>query len=124
MVRTPPYANMASTPLFLSISMHLFQKKILPAWQEFCSCCLCKACCSLGQKRGNERAITGRKIILTSPLEKISKTANNSTAKPRNISLQIYQKRLEILLVYIKEWLTLYKVFNVSSFCHNPIPQV
>ena len=52
---------------FLGISMHLFQKKILPACQECYSCCLCKVCSSLGQKKGNERAITGRKIILTCP---------------------------------------------------------
>ena len=29
---------------------------------------MCKVCSSLGQKWGNERAITGSKIILTSPL--------------------------------------------------------
>ena len=29
---------------------------------------MCKVCSSLGQKWGNERAITGRKIILTCPL--------------------------------------------------------
>ena len=43
--------------------MHLFKIKyyqqILPACQECCSCCLCKACSSFGQRRGNERAITG-----------------------------------------------------------------
>ena len=46
-----------------------FKTKILPACQECCSCCLCKVCSSLGQKSGNERAITGRKIVLTCPLE-------------------------------------------------------
>ena len=29
---------------------------------------MCKVCSSLGQKWGNERAITGSKIILTCPL--------------------------------------------------------
>ena len=52
---------------FLGISMHLFQKQILPACQECCSCCLCKVCSSLEQKKGYERAITGSKIILTCP---------------------------------------------------------
>ena len=42
-----------------------FSKEILPACQECWSWCLCKACSSLGWKRGNERAITGWKIILT-----------------------------------------------------------
>ena len=31
---------------------------------------MCKVCSSLGQKWGNERAITGSKIILTSPFLK------------------------------------------------------
>ena len=48
----------------------------------------------------------------------------NSTAKPQNLSLQIYQKRLDILPAYIIERLTVYKVSNVSSFRHNPTPQV
>ena len=56
--------------------------------------------------------------------EKISKTVNNLAEKPRNFSLRIYQKRLDMLPVNIKEQLTLYKVFNASSFCHNPTPQV
>ena len=53
---------------FLGISMHFFQKQILPACQECCSCCLCKVCSSLEQKKGYERAITGSRIILTCPL--------------------------------------------------------
>ena len=36
---------------------------------------MCKVCSSLGQKWGNERAITGSKIILTSPLGKPSMAA-------------------------------------------------
>ena len=52
---------------FLGISMHCFQQKILPACEECCSWCMCKVCSSLGQKWGNERAITGSNIILTCP---------------------------------------------------------
>ena len=48
-------------------------------------------------------------MIIELNFEKISKTAKNSTAKP--------QKRPDILPVYIKEQLILYKVFNVMS-CH------
>ena len=39
--------------------------------------------------------------------KKINKTVKNPTAKPRNVSLQIYQERPDILPVYIKEGLTL-----------------
>ena len=53
---------------FLGISMSLFQKQILPTCQEWCSCCLCKVCSSLEQKKGYERAIAGSKIILMCPL--------------------------------------------------------
>ena len=53
--------------------------------------------------------------IVEQDFEKISKTLKNSTGKPRNFSLRIYQKRLEVLPVYNKERMTLYKVFNVSS---------
>ena len=49
---------------FLGISIHLFQKQILPACQECCSCCLCKVCSSLEQKKGYERAITGEQNYL------------------------------------------------------------
>ena len=56
---------------------------------------------------------------------KNSKTVKNSTANPPkrqpvNLSetsgdtASVHQRA-----VYIKEQLTLYKVFNVSSFCHN-----
>ena len=45
-------------------------------------------------------------------VDKISKTVKNSTVKPRNFSLHIYQKRPEILPVYIKERLTLYSVYH------------
>ena len=61
-------------------------------------------------------------MIIELNFEKISKTVKNSTAKSQNFSLSIYQKRLDILPLYIKERLTLYKVINVSSFCHNPTP--
>ena len=49
-----------------------FFTKVVPASQEYCSCCLCKTCSSLGQNRGNERAITGRKIIFTCPFGLLS----------------------------------------------------
>ena len=50
---------------FLGILMHLLKTNIPPACQECCPWCMCKVCSSLGQKWGNERAITGIKIILT-----------------------------------------------------------
>ena len=64
-------------------------------------------------------------IIIELNFEKISKTVKNLTAKPWIFSLyKIYEKRLETLLVYIKEPLTIFKVLNVSSCCHNLIFQV
>ena len=51
---------------FLGILMHLLKTNIPPACQE---CCMCEVCSSLGQKWGNERAITGIKIILTCSLQ-------------------------------------------------------
>ena len=51
-------------------------------------------------------------IIIEVNFEKIGKAVKNSTAKPRNLSLWIFQKLLETLSVYIKERLTLYKDFN------------
>ena len=43
---------------------------------------------------------------------------DNETSKLQPVILS------EILPVYIKEQLTLYKVFNVSFLCRNPTPQV
>ena len=64
-------------------------------------------------------------MIIELKFEKISKTVKNSTANPRNelqpVSLSETSRDTAIV---IKERLTLYKVFNVSSFCHNPTPQV
>ena len=53
---------------FLGILMHLLKTNISQVCQECCPLCMCKVCSSLGQKWGNERAITGSKIILTCPL--------------------------------------------------------
>ena len=50
---------------FLCILMHLLKTNIPLAYQECCPWCMCKVCSSLGQKWGNERAITGINIILT-----------------------------------------------------------
>ena len=47
--------------------------------QECCPWCMCKVCSSLGQKWGNERAITGSKIILTSPLQWMKTNFKNSS---------------------------------------------
>ena len=52
---------------FLGILMHLLKTNVSQICQECCPWCMCKVCSSLGQKWGNERAITGSKIILTSP---------------------------------------------------------
>ena len=41
---------------------------------------MCKVCSSLGQKWGNERAITGSKIILTSPFIGKAESSRNSAA--------------------------------------------
>ena len=54
--------------------------------------------------------------IIELNFEKISKTVKNSPAKHRNFSPKIYQKRPEILLVYIREWLTLYRVLMFLPF--------
>ena len=55
---------------FLGILMHLLKTNISHVCRECCPWCMCKVCSSLGQKWGNERAITGSKIILTCPLFK------------------------------------------------------
>ena len=58
---------------FLDILMHLLKTNISQVCQECCPWCMCKVCSSLGQKWGNERAITGSKIILTCPFDKMPK---------------------------------------------------
>ena len=41
-------------------------------------------------------------MIIEQDVREINKTVKNSTAKPRNAGLLIYQKNVEILSVYIK----------------------
>ena len=51
-------------------------------------------------------------MIIELDFQEINKTVKNSTAKPRNSSLWIYQRHVEILSVYIKRRLTLRKDYN------------
>ena len=64
-------------------------------------------------------------MIIELNFEKISKTVKNSTAKPRTElqPVSLSEASGDTASV-IKERLTLYKVFNDSSFCRNPTPQV
>ena len=63
-------------------------------------------------------------MVIKLDFREINKKVKNSTAKPRDASLQIYQRNIEILSVYIKGWQTLYEDYDLSSFCHNPTPKM
>ena len=66
---------------FLGSLMHLLKTNISQVCQECCPRCMCKVCSSLGQKWGNEKAITGSKIILTCPLAELSFSLSEGWAK-------------------------------------------
>ena len=64
---------------FLGILMHLWKTNVSQVCQGCCPWCMCKVCSSLGQKWGNERDITGSKIILKSPLQWMKTNFKNSS---------------------------------------------
>ena len=61
-------------------------------------------------------------MLIELNFEKINKTEkfDRKTSKLWPVNLLETETCLEILPVYTKERLTLYKIFNVSSFCLNP----
>ena len=84
-----------------------------------------KACFQMARNARKSCANSFLKIkpmIIELDFREINKIVKNLTAIPRNSSLCIYQRNVEILSVNIKVRLTLCKDYNISSFCHNPTP--
>ena len=67
---------------------------------------MCKVCSSLGQKWGNERAITGSKIILTSPFENVKMYPRWRPAVQNTCTVKITKSAnmWEEIEVTVKNW--------------------
>ena len=58
-------------------------------------------------------------MVIKLSFEKKKKNSEKFDSEISKFQLVNESEHLDILPVHIKEWLTLYQVFNVSSCCHN-----